>query len=210
MAATTGRTGAPAWQWSRTAETRRTLLDAARAVFIDQGFAKASVADIVERAGSSVGSLYHHFGGKTEIFLALYEEYQAAQETNAAAAVARARAEGEDDPVELFVVGTRAFLDGAWEHRDVVRLFLDGDTPPGFEGLRRSRTQVWTRQNSVLLGTGGGTAVDRLFAAMMTTATAEAGREIAICPTEAEAAELATATVSLVRRVLGMPREAGS
>ena len=59
------------WQWSRTAQTQRALLDAARAVFTERGFSDASIADVVERAGSSVGSLYHHFGGKSELFLAL-------------------------------------------------------------------------------------------------------------------------------------------
>ena len=61
------------WQWGRTAQTQRALLDAAREVFTRQGFAEASIADVVERAGSSVGSLYHHFGGKSELFLALWQ-----------------------------------------------------------------------------------------------------------------------------------------
>ena len=52
-----------AWQWSRTAQTQRALLDAARQVFTERGFSDASIADIVQRAGSSVGSLDHHFGG---------------------------------------------------------------------------------------------------------------------------------------------------
>src|ERR1700745_2450127 len=69
-----------AWQWSRTAQTQRALLDAARQVFTERGFAEASIADIVQRAGSSVGSLYHHFGGKSELFIALWQEYQQAQE----------------------------------------------------------------------------------------------------------------------------------
>ena len=66
-----GRAAGGAWQWGRTAQTQRALLDAARAVFAEQGFDKTSIADLVERAGSSVGSLYHHFGGKSELFLAL-------------------------------------------------------------------------------------------------------------------------------------------
>lgn len=193
--------GAPAWQWSRTAETRRGLLEAARDVFAAQGYAGASVADVVERAGSSVGSLYHHFGGKAEVFLALYEEYQEFQESNAAAAVSRARAEGVKDPLELFIVGTRTFLEGAWERRDVVRLFLDGDAPPGFEQMRRSRTLEWSRQNKVLLGTGG-ERTDRLLVVVLTTATSEAGREIATCATREEAQEVIDSTIDIVRRLV--------
>ena len=33
-----------AWQWSRTAQTQRALLDAARQVFTERGFAEASIA----------------------------------------------------------------------------------------------------------------------------------------------------------------------
>ena len=39
-----------AWQWSCTAQTQRALLDAARQVFTERGFAEASIADIVQRA----------------------------------------------------------------------------------------------------------------------------------------------------------------
>jgi AcrR family transcriptional regulator len=62
-----GRASAGSWQWARTAETQRALLDAAREVFTEQGFAEANIADVVKRAGSSVGSLYHHFGGKRTV-----------------------------------------------------------------------------------------------------------------------------------------------
>jgi AcrR family transcriptional regulator len=65
---------AGSWQWTRTAATQRTLLDAAAEVFVEHGFTNASISDIVSRAGSSVGSLYHHFGGKTELFLALWND----------------------------------------------------------------------------------------------------------------------------------------
>ena len=83
-----------AWQWSRSAETRRVLLAAAREVFAAQGYDGASIADVVERAGSSVGSLYHHFGGKAELFVALWQDHQDAQEQRVVSAVAKARAQG--------------------------------------------------------------------------------------------------------------------
>ena len=123
-------------------------------LFTERGFADASVADVVERAGSSVGSLYHHFGGKAELFLALWEDHQAAQEEAASAAVAALREAGEDDPLELFIAGAQAFLDDSWQRRDLVRLLMDGDGPPGFELMRRTRNREWVRQNAVLLGAG--------------------------------------------------------
>jgi AcrR family transcriptional regulator len=206
MTRKTGRTGSNAWQWSRTAETRRGMLRAARDVFTEHGFAEANVADVVRRAGSSVGSLYHHFGGKTELFLALWEEAQAAHEEGAATAVAKAREAGETDPLELFVAGARAFLEVAWEHRDLVRLFMDGDGPPGFELLRRTRAREWVRQNAVLLGVSAD-PVDRVTVAVLTTVIGEAGREVAAGENEDEARAVADATIVLIRRLGPLPVE---
>ncbi|ADG87131.1 hypothetical protein TBS_28630 [Thermobispora bispora] len=188
------------WEWSRTAETRKNMLRAAREVFCEQGFAETSVADIVSRAGSSVGSLYHHFGGKSELFLALWEEHQAAHEKAAASAVAEARASGVTDPVELFITGARAVLEGSWERRDLVRMFMDGDGPPGFELMRRTRGREWVRQNAVLLGAGTG-PLDRMTVSVLTTVIGEAGREVATCETREEADEVIEAAVTLIRRL---------
>jgi AcrR family transcriptional regulator len=195
-----GRAGENSWQWSRTAETRRVMLEAAREVFIERGFAEASVAEVVERAGSSVGSLYHHFGGKSELFLALWEDHQNAQDGMAAGAVAKARAAGEEDPVELFVQGARAYLRGCWERRDLVRLFMDGDAPPGFELVRRTRSRDWVRQNAVLLGAGTGPE-DRVTVAVLTTVIGEAGREVAACETLTEATRVIGTALHLIRRL---------
>ena len=90
-----------AWQWSRTAQTQRALLDAARQVFTERGFAEASIADIVQRAGSSVGSLYHHLGGKSELFIALWQEHQLAHEEAASQAVAGARKQGVTNSITI-------------------------------------------------------------------------------------------------------------
>lgn len=58
---------------------RETILEAALESFGATG--AATIEDIRERSGASVGSIYHHFGGKDGIALALYmeilREYQA-------------------------------------------------------------------------------------------------------------------------------------
>jgi AcrR family transcriptional regulator len=206
--ANTARPNANAWQWSRTAETRRGMLKAAREVFTERGFADASVADVVARAGSSVGSLYHHFGGKAELFLALWEDHQAAHEAAASAAVAALRETGEDNPLELFIAGARAFLEGSWQRRDLVRLLMDGDGPPGFELMRRTRNREWVRRNAVLLGAGTD-PVDRVTVAVLTTVIGEAGREVAACETRAEADTVAEAAIRLIRRLDPLTETAG-
>jgi AcrR family transcriptional regulator len=48
--------------------TRARLVDAAKAIFEEQGFLDARISDIAERAGLSHGSFYHYFDSKEEIF----------------------------------------------------------------------------------------------------------------------------------------------
>jgi AcrR family transcriptional regulator len=196
--------GRSAWKWSRTGETRRVLLDAAREVFTERGFAGAGVADVVDRAGSSVGSLYHHFGGKAELFLALWEEWQRGQEQRAAQAVAAARRTGEDRPVALFVAGARGFLRGAWEGRALGSLFVDKDGPPGFELLRRTRGQEWLRQNSLLLRAPDD-AIGRMTVAVLTTVIGEAGREVMASRTRREADAITETAVAMIERLGVLP-----
>jgi len=196
-----GKASAGSWQWARTAETQRALLDAARAVFAEQGFAEASIADVVERAGSSVGSLYHHFGGKSELFIALWQDYQQAQEEAASQAVARARQAGVTDPFELFSAGARAFLEGCWQRRDLTVLFYAGGGPPGFEVMKRRRGREWLRQNDALLRLSD-TSFDRLYAIILTSLIGEGGQEVASAKTRRQANTVIDAVIEYARRLM--------
>jgi len=61
------------------ARTRAELLETAAAVFAQRGYAGATVEEIAERAGYSHGAVYSNFAGKTDLFLAVFEEYMAAR-----------------------------------------------------------------------------------------------------------------------------------
>ena len=196
-----GRAGAGSWQWARTAQTQRALLDAARAVFTGQGFADASIADVVERAGSSVGSLYHHFGGKSELFIALWQDYQRAQEAAASEAVARAKKAGVTDLFELFSAGARAYLDTCWQDRDLATLFYAGDGPPGFEVMKRRRGREWLGQNDALLRLSD-TSFDRLYVTILTTLIGEGSREVAVAGSRRQAGQVIDAVIEYVRLLM--------
>ena len=196
-----GRPASGGWQWERTAHTQRALLDAAREVFTSRGFSDASIADVVERAGSSVGSLYHHFGGKSELFLALWQEHQLAHEQAASEAVAQARKDGVTDPGELFTAGARAFLQGSWQRRDLALLFLSGDGPPGFEVMQRRRSHEWVGQNDALLHLPD-TALDRLYASVLTTLIGEGAREVAASANRRQADKIIDAVLEYARRLM--------
>lgn len=135
---------------ARGAATRSALLEAAAHVFHTVGFSKAGVSEVVQQAGASVGSLYHHFGGKADLFLALYEEFQQRQQERTHTAVTRARADGETDPTRLMYAAARAYLDGCIEERETTRLFFSGDGPPGFDSQLRVRLREWTDRNVAL------------------------------------------------------------
>jgi AcrR family transcriptional regulator len=59
----------------RKEETRRELIAAAARVFVEDGFQGASLDRIARDAGFTTGAIYWHFGGKDELFLAVFEEY---------------------------------------------------------------------------------------------------------------------------------------
>ncbi len=196
-----GRPAGGGWQWGRTAHTQRALLEAAREVFTSRGVSEASIADVVERADSSVGSLYHHFGGKSELFLALWQEHQLAHEQAASEAVARARKNGVTDPGELFAAGARAFLEGSWDRRDLALLFLSGDGPPGFEVMQRRRGHEWVAQNDALLHLPD-TPLDRLYASVLTTLIGEGAREVAASGNRRQASKIIDAVLEYARRLM--------
>lgn len=54
--------------------TREALLEAARAEFGARGYAETGVEEIVRRAGVTKGAFYHHFSGKEELFLRVFEQ----------------------------------------------------------------------------------------------------------------------------------------
>lgn len=55
----------------------RKVLKAALSLFSRQGFRATTMRQLARRSGLSVGNLYHHFGGKEEIFAQLIDQYWA-------------------------------------------------------------------------------------------------------------------------------------
>ena len=57
----------------KSARTRRRILDAAAAVFREQGYAPATLKDIARRADMQAGSLYYHFESKEALVEEVFE-----------------------------------------------------------------------------------------------------------------------------------------
>jgi AcrR family transcriptional regulator len=58
----------------RTEETQGKILDAAEAVFSEQGFEKTQLEEIAARAGYTRGAIYAHYASKEDLFLALMDQ----------------------------------------------------------------------------------------------------------------------------------------
>lgn len=54
--------------------TRTSIIDAARLTFAERGFAATTVASLAETADLAPSAIYHYFGGKAELYEAVFEE----------------------------------------------------------------------------------------------------------------------------------------
>jgi TetR/AcrR family transcriptional regulator, regulator of cefoperazone and chloramphenicol sensitivity len=57
----------------RSAATRQRLLDAAAHVFAEDGFRSATIQRICRRADANIAAAHYHFGGKAELYGAVFE-----------------------------------------------------------------------------------------------------------------------------------------
>src|SRR6201998_2732161 len=110
--ATPAQARAQARRWAKTGAPQQRILDAAIEVFATRGFTAATVADVVAGSGASVGSIYHHFGGKNELFLAIFERMAGAVDRRIETAMRQAGL-GTDtaaDARRTFELRVRAYL----------------------------------------------------------------------------------------------------
>jgi AcrR family transcriptional regulator len=165
-------TSAPTRRWAKTDATQQRILDAATDVFAARGFTAATMADIVDHSGASIGSIYHHFGGKKELFLAIFERLAADVSSRIDSAPVLAAELGRQQPLEA---SARVYLDAMWVNRRAAMVLVSGDTPAGFDTvLRSSMLKGFRRWTSVLdLDTSPrGQLLTRTLVAVMVEASA--------------------------------------
>lgn len=95
------------------------ILDAATAVFAENGFAAADVQEIADKTGVGKGTVYRYFPSKEELFLAAVDHGMRRLKTAVDAAVADTR-----QPLERIVQGVRAYLTFFDEHPEIVELLI--------------------------------------------------------------------------------------
>lgn len=108
------------------AARRDEILAAARAVFAERGFRGTTIADIAERAGVALGTVYLYFDSKEEVFAALNDQLMALISEALAEAPEQRSLE---EAVQLRVANVFRACD---ENRDLVRLAvlnIDPESP---------------------------------------------------------------------------------
>jgi AcrR family transcriptional regulator len=131
-------------QAERSAETRESLIAAARTLFAAHGFADVALETIVRAAGVTRGALYHHFPDKTELFAAAFEQVEGEVAARMGEAIASAN---ETDPIEVMRLGARFWLD-ACADPEIQRIVLVD--APAVLGWTRW-TEIGNRYNTGLV-----------------------------------------------------------
>ena len=87
---------------------RAAILDAAKAVFIEHGYANATLDDVIRRSGGSRATLYKQFGDKDGLFAAIISDLCAEMMSRLA------NSSGQEPQAVLLAFG-RAFMAGLME-----------------------------------------------------------------------------------------------
>lgn len=185
----------------RVIATQDALLSGARAVFAERGYEAATIAEIVERSGTSTGSLYNQFGGKAGLFFALRREFSAQLWSVTVHAMDVLREHGAQDPLAIYLAGARAYLGACWDERDLATVLMSGDAPHGAEAARHERLYSWIKQNAAVLEIDNARFGEALAAAV-TGIVSAAIPQILRCASRAEASELIDFYAELITRLM--------
>lgn len=113
-------------------QTRRDLVDAGRALFVEKGYFDTSIGDLVTRSGVGTrGAFYHHFKDKAELFRAVFEEVERDLTLRSLASPPRGA-----DAWEVLSSGMRGFLESALEPEVQRVMLIDGPVVLGWQTLR--------------------------------------------------------------------------
>jgi AcrR family transcriptional regulator len=119
-------------QAERTEATTTALVDAARELFAQDGYAATSLDAVAAKARVTKGAVYHHFEGKQQLFEAVF-----AREVERLAALMPGVYASKRDPWDAFEACCRAFLEECLEPGLQRIMLLDALAAMGWEGVRR-------------------------------------------------------------------------
>lgn len=187
-------------RWTKTDATQRRIVDAAIEVFANSGFTAATIADVVTQSGASTGSIYHHFGGKSELFQAIFDQLTNAVQQRVHAAVKQPD-ESPLDRRRLFELQVQTCLEAIWENRGAAKVLGSADTPPGFELARNSRMTAACRSWMRVLELDQ-SARGELLGFVLTTTVTRAATMVTDCDDPAEVQPIIDAANECIARLI--------
>lgn len=125
----------------RTEQTRRALVEAGRALFVEHGFQATGTPEIVARAGLTRGALYHHFADKRALFQAVLEA-----EGAAVAGEIEAGARDAGDALETLRLGAKAYFKAMSDPARARLLLVEGPAALGPQEMRRIDLETGGRE----------------------------------------------------------------
>ena len=130
-------------------QTCQTILDAALTIFSKQGYQATRLQDIAEGAGVTRGAVYHHFGGKSQLFITLIEE--ATEEINAVIEQAIAVGGGFTKVNNRVLVNSWTYLEENRRFREITEMlnFKSGRSLDLEELSRQVKMGLRTRVDSI-------------------------------------------------------------
>lgn len=108
------------------------LTEIARHYFSTYGYADASMEEMVKTAGLTRGALYHHFGNKEGLFMAVLASVQKEIGERVESEAAKS-----EDPWEQLLLGCIAFVTAAVEEQNRRILLIDGPSVVGWDAWRK-------------------------------------------------------------------------
>lgn len=115
---------------------RDSIIDAAARLIRTEGVHAASISEIVAESGSSAGSIYHHFGNKNEVVLAVARR---AVVEPMAQVLASHPGEGTS-PSALFRAIVETVISGEVESALIVQLWAGSSDEPQLKEMMREQT----------------------------------------------------------------------
>ncbi|MFA7323950.1 MAG: TetR/AcrR family transcriptional regulator [Candidatus Nanopelagicales bacterium] len=107
--------------------TQQGLIDSARHLFVSKGYFNTGTEEIVRDAGVTRGALYHHFGNKKGLFLAVFKEIEQDLLNSAAANPLPGTA------IERLESGLLGFLDASTTPEIQQVILVDGPAVLGWQ-----------------------------------------------------------------------------
>ena len=131
-------------------DARERILSSAKEIFLEQGYRKTTIRQIVGRSGLLIGSIYHFFENKEDIFRQLFLDVF----DRCDAILVRRFGDSASPPFRLGLMWA-GMLQAADENDNICELYCEGFTLPAVSEQHVLRFERWLAENLGIPREGG-------------------------------------------------------